>query len=78
VALQLEKAEVSLAGQRGKMRAVDHQFQQPMVVAMMAKQGGSDVPFDVEGSGYGFKVLRQFKAQEVELPSVCKMNRPIS
>ena len=76
VALQLEKAEVSLAGQRGKMRAVDHQFQQPMVVAMMAKQGGSDVPFDVEGSGYGFKVLRQFKAQEVELPSVCKMNRP--
>ena len=78
VALQLEKAEVSLAGQRSKMRAVDHQFQQPMVVAMMAKQGGSDVPFDVEGSGYGFKVLRQFKAQEVELPSVCKMNRPIS
>ena len=78
VALQLEKAEVSLAGQRGKMRAVDHQFQQPMVVAMMAKQGGPAVPFDVEGSGYGFKVVRQFKAQEVELPSVCKMNRPNS
>jgi branched-chain amino acid transport system substrate-binding protein len=34
------------------------------------------VPFDVEGSGYGFKVIRQFKAQELELPSVCKMNRP--
>jgi branched-chain amino acid transport system substrate-binding protein len=78
VALQLEKAEVSLAGQRGKMRAMDHQFQQALVVAMMAKQGGPDVPFDVEGSGYGFKVVRQFKAQEVELPSVCKMNRPIS
>ena len=76
VALQLEDAEVSLAGQRGKMRAMDHQFQQPMVVAMMAKQGGPDVPFDVEGSGYGFKVIRQFKAQELELPSVCKMNRP--
>ena len=76
VALQLENAEVSMAGQRGKMRAQDHQFQQPMVVAMMAKQGGSDVPFDVEGSGYGFKVVRQFKAQELELPSVCKMNRP--
>ena len=76
VALQLENAEVSMAGQRGKMRAMDHQFQQPMVVAMMAKQGGPDVPFDVEGSGYGFKVIRQFKAQELELPSVCKMNRP--
>jgi branched-chain amino acid transport system substrate-binding protein len=76
VALQLENAEVSMAGQRGKMRSTDHQFQQPMVVAMMAKQGGSHVPFDVEGSGYGFKVVRQFKAQELELPSVCKMNRP--
>jgi len=78
VALQLENAEVSMAGQRGKMRAMDHQFQQPMVVAMMAKQGGPDVPFDVEGSGYGFKVIRQFKAPELELPSVCKMNRPHS
>ena len=78
VALQLENAEVSMAGQRGKMRAMDHQFQQPMVVAMMAKQGGPDVPFDVEGSGYGFKVIRQFKAQELELPTVCKMNRPHS
>lgn len=76
VALQLENAEVSMAGQRGKMRAMDHQFQQPMVVAMMAKQGGPDVLFDVEGSGYGFKIIRQFKAQELELPSVCKMNRP--
>jgi branched-chain amino acid transport system substrate-binding protein len=78
VALQLENVEVSMAGQRGKMRAMDHQFQQPMVVAMMAKQGGPDVPFDVEGSGYGFKIIRQFKAPELELPSVCKMNRPHS
>ena len=78
VALQLEKADVSLGGQRGKMRALDHQFQQPLVVGMMAKQGGPDVPFDVEGSGYGFKVVKQFRAAEVELPSSCKMNRPAS
>ena len=76
VALQLEKADVSLGGQRGKMRALDHQFQQPLVVSMMAKQGGPDVPFDVEGSGYGFKVVKQFKAADVELPSSCKMIRP--
>ena len=78
VALQLEKADVSLGGQRGKMRALDHQFQQSLVVSMMAKQGGPDVPFDVEGSGYGFKVVKQFKAAEVELPSSCKMIRPAS
>jgi branched-chain amino acid transport system substrate-binding protein len=76
VALQLEKADVSMGGQRGKMRAQDHQFQQPLVVSMMAKQGTSEVPFDVEGSGYGFKVIKQFKASEVELPSTCKMKRP--
>ena len=78
VALQLEKAEVSMGGQRGKMRAQDHQFQQPLVVGIMAKQGGVEVPFDVEGSGYGFKTVKQFKANEVEMPSSCKMVRPAS
>jgi len=76
VALQMEKVEVNLAGQRGRMRAQDHQFQQPLVVGVMAKQGTPDVPFDVEGSSYGFKVLKQFKAHEVELPSACRMPRP--
>jgi branched-chain amino acid transport system substrate-binding protein len=78
VALQLEKAEVSMGGQRGKMRSQDHQFQQPLVVGIMAKQGGSEVPFDLEGSGYGFKTVKQFKASEVELPSSCKLLRPAS
>ena len=78
VALQLEKAEVSMGGQRGKMRAQDHQFQQPLVVGIMSKQGGAEVPFDVEGSGYGFKTVKQFKANEVEMPSSCKMVRPAS
>jgi branched-chain amino acid transport system substrate-binding protein len=78
VALQLEKADVSMGGQRGKMRAQDHQFQQPLVVSVMAKQGGAEVPFDVEGSGYGFKTVKQLKASDVELPSSCKMIRPTS
>jgi branched-chain amino acid transport system substrate-binding protein len=78
VALHLEIADVSVAGQRGKMRAQDHQFQQPLLVGVMAKQGGAEVPFDVEGSGYGFRSVKQFKASEVELPSSCKMVRPAS
>ena len=78
VALQLEKADVSMGGQRGRMRAQDHQFQQPLVVSVMAKQGGAEVPFDVEGSGYGFKTVKQLKASDVELPSSCKMIRPTS
>jgi branched-chain amino acid transport system substrate-binding protein len=78
VARALESARVSIAGQTGFMRAEDHQFQQPLVVGVMARQGEPGVPFDVEGSGYGFKVVRQLKAEQARLPSSCKMARPLS
>ena len=76
MALQLEKARVSIAGQTGTMRAEDHQFQQPLVVGVMARQGSPGVPFDVEGSGYGFRVVRQIKPEQARMPSSCKMVRP--
>jgi branched-chain amino acid transport system substrate-binding protein len=76
VALQLEKARITIAGQSGSMRAQDHQFQQPLVVGVMARQGTPGVPFDAEGSGYGFKVVRQIKAEQARLPSTCQMVRP--
>ena len=76
VARQLEKARVSLAGQSGFMRAEDHQFQQPLVVGLMQRQGESGVPFDVEGSGYGFKVIRTLKPEQARLPHSCRMVRP--
>jgi branched-chain amino acid transport system substrate-binding protein len=76
VALQLEKAQVSMAGQTGRMRASDHQFQQPLVVGMMAQQGDPGVKYDVEGSGYGFKVIRQLSAEQASRPTTCNMVRP--
>ena len=76
VALQLEKAQVSMAGQTGRMRAVDHQFQQPLVVGVMAPQGDPGVKYDVEGSGYGFKVIRQLSAEQASRPTTCNMVRP--
>jgi branched-chain amino acid transport system substrate-binding protein len=57
------------------MRAADHQFQQPLVVGMMERQGAPGVPFDVEGSGYGFKVVKTLTAQAAEQTSSCKMQR---
>ncbi|MDQ1260009.1 MAG: branched-chain amino acid transport system substrate-binding protein, partial [Pseudomonadota bacterium] len=62
VARQMEKARVQLAGRSGSMRAADHQFQQPLVVGVMDKQGAPGVRFDVEGSGYGFRVVRDLPA----------------
>ncbi|HMN57245.1 MAG TPA: branched-chain amino acid ABC transporter substrate-binding protein, partial [Ottowia sp.] len=76
LARALEHADVSLAGRRGRMRAEDHQFQQPLVVGVMERQGAPGVPFDVEGSGYGFRVVREISAEQAAMPSSCKMVRP--
>ncbi|NIM41312.1 MAG: ABC transporter substrate-binding protein [Hydrogenophaga sp.] len=75
IAAQLEKADVGLAGQRGRMRGADHQFQQGLAVAVMDRQGAPGVKFDVEGSGYGFRVIRSLTPQQAELPHTCTMTR---
>ena len=76
VARQLEGLTLSLSGQDGRMREVDHQFQQALVVGVMDRQGTPGVTFDVEGSGYGFRVIRQITAVQAELPTRCVMVRP--
>lgn len=76
VAYALEKSVVTLKGQTGTMRAADHQFQQPLVVGVMDRQGAPGVKFDVEGSGYGFRVIKTIAAARAEQPTACKMQRP--
>ncbi|MGB4115074.1 MAG: branched-chain amino acid ABC transporter substrate-binding protein [Polaromonas sp.] len=76
VAAQMEKAVVTMAGQTGTMRASDHQFQQPLLVAQMGKLGDAGVKFDVEGSGYGFRVIKTIAADKAAMPTSCKMVRP--
>jgi branched-chain amino acid transport system substrate-binding protein len=69
----LSPASVTFSGQTGVMRASDHQFQQPLVVGLMDKLGTPGVKFDVEGSGYGFRVIKQISAKAAEQPTTCKM-----
>ncbi len=76
IARALEGVSVSLAGQSGGMRASDHQFQQPLVVGVMERQGAVGVKFDVEGSGYGFKVIKTLSAAQARMPESCTMQRP--
>lgn len=76
IATQLEKANVQFYGHTGTMRATDHQFQQPMVVGVMERQGVQGVKFDTEGSGYGFRVIRSLTPVQAEQPTTCKMQRP--
>lgn len=76
VAAQMEKAVVTMAGQTGAMRASDHQFQQPLLVAQMVKLGDAGVKFDVEGSGFGFRVIKTIASDKAAMPTTCKMVRP--
>jgi branched-chain amino acid transport system substrate-binding protein len=76
VAAQLERTSVQFAGQTGTMRAADHQFQQSLVVGLMERQGGPGVKYDVEGSGYGFRVIRQIAPAQAEQPTSCRMVPP--
>ena len=76
LAAQLERSTVKFSGVQGVMRAADHQFQQPLAVAQMDRQGAPGVKFDVEGSGYGFRVIKTISAQQAEQPTSCKMVRP--
>ncbi|WP_420795868.1 branched-chain amino acid ABC transporter substrate-binding protein [Candidatus Symbiobacter mobilis] len=75
-ARNLEQVHTKIDGQLAAMRADDHQFQQPLVVGVMDRQGTKGVRYDVEGSGYGFRVLRTLHAAETERPTTCKMRRP--
>jgi branched-chain amino acid transport system substrate-binding protein len=76
IARALEKAKVTVGGQTGEMRARDHQFQQPLMVGVMGRKGDAGVNFDVEGSGYGFQVVRTLTAVQASLPTSCQMVRP--
>ena len=76
VAAQMEKVVVTMAGQTGAMRVADHQFQQPLMVAQMGKLGDAGVKFDVEGSGYGFRVIKAIASDKAAMATTCKMVRP--
>ncbi|WP_370679128.1 branched-chain amino acid ABC transporter substrate-binding protein [Comamonas sp. GB3 AK4-5] len=75
VARAMENMQVELAGRKAHMRAADHQFQQPLEVGVMERQGSAGVKFDVEGSGYGFRVVREISAKQAEMPTTCQMKR---
>ena len=76
IGTELERASVTLGGQSGTMRPIDHQFQQPLVVGVMDRVGTPGVKFDVEGSGYGFRVVKTIAPAAAEQPSTCRMVRP--
>jgi branched-chain amino acid transport system substrate-binding protein len=35
-----------------------------------------DMPFDEEGTGWGWKLIGKIDAKDTVVPTTCKMNRP--
>ena len=58
------------------MQAADHQFQQPLAVALMDRQGAPGTKFDVNGSSYDFHIIKSTVAQRAQQPTNCMMVRP--
>ena len=72
----LDSSATAFAWHPARMRAADHQLQQPLVVTVMERAGSPGVPFDIEGSGFGFRTLRRFELEAVAQPHSCRMQRP--
>ncbi|AYB51200.2 branched-chain amino acid ABC transporter substrate-binding protein [Ralstonia solanacearum] len=75
VARALEGASLDSGFHRITLRAEDHQAIQPLAVMQMARAGTPGAPFDIEGSGYGFRTLKVIQATQATLPTTCKMVR---
>jgi branched-chain amino acid transport system substrate-binding protein len=60
------------------MRAADHQLIGPLVVSVMQKSGTPGVPFDVEGSGFGFRPELAVRASASARATTCRMAWPPS
>ena len=47
------------------------------MVGVMDRVGTPGVKFDVEGSGYGFRVVKTIAAANAEQATTCRMQRPL-
>jgi branched-chain amino acid transport system substrate-binding protein len=58
------------------MRADNHQLIQPLFISTYSKADGKDVKYDVEKTGFGFKLDNRVEGKDTVLPTTCKMERP--
>jgi branched-chain amino acid transport system substrate-binding protein len=75
VALGLEGMQATdLVGSPVEMRKEDHQLLMPYYAATFSR----DVKYDSEKTGFGWKTDFIATAEDLTLPTTCKMKRPTS
>ncbi len=72
VALALEGASEATPLGDVVMLPENHQLLQPMFVSIMT----AGMPFDVEGTGLGFRTLMEIAPEATRQPTTCQMKRP--
>jgi branched-chain amino acid transport system substrate-binding protein len=58
------------------MRAEDHQIVAPLYLASFVKAGQPGVKFDVEDTGYGWRLEGKAEAKDAVPAIKCTMRRP--
>ena len=76
VAYAMEGMKVTSLNGEVAMRATDHQAQQPLYIATFVPQNKSDVRFDSENTGFGWRTERKIDAYVAAQPTSCQMVRP--
>jgi len=57
------------------MRGADHQFFQPMYIAVLGPRGPNE-PFDEEKTDWGWKTIAKIDTPNTVIPSTCQMTHP--
>lgn len=58
------------------MRPDDHLLIQPLYISTFTRANDTDLRFDLESTGLGFRTERRFDAREVTAPTTCRMRMP--
>ncbi len=77
VALAMEGMKVKSLNGEVEMRKSDHQAQQPLYIATWTKKNNTDVRFDQEDTGYGWRTNKKIAAYVATQPTSCQMKRPL-
>lgn len=76
VAKAMEGLKLTSLNGEIEMRKLDHQLLQQIAIGEWAKVNGKDVVFDLEKTGWGFKVLDVLPPHASATPTSCQMKRP--
>lgn len=58
------------------MRPEDHQLFEPLYILSLTRVDGREVKYDLENTGIGTRTEARIEAEDMILPSRCKMKRP--